>query len=163
MPVIPATAFEIAVAPPEVLVGVFVPEPDPVPVIGPLMEVGDFDGLGTTTAPFLVSTKIGGFKPLEKPPELLAEATGPAKPKEVINDLFTAAWAPTEETPVNIKIRAKNTGNLIFGRPKLALLRGAVIFFMAPCTAQGRTVCAKCRGEMREILTDSVGDNPRHA
>lgn len=128
--------MEMAAAPPELLpVDPDELDPDagdPELVIGPLIEVGDFEGAGATTVPLLVSTKIGGFKPLEKPPEALADATGPAKPKEVINVLLTAAWAPTVGNPENAKIRAKNNGNLIFGSPKLLLLAGTAIFFMTP-------------------------------
>jgi hypothetical protein len=63
------------------------PDPvDPEEFMGPLMELGDLEGEGTTTVPVLLSTKIGGFKLDENPPEALAEMTGPASPSEVMKD-----------------------------------------------------------------------------
>jgi len=90
VPVIPATALEIAAAPPPLPEDPADPvEPDPVDpeaLMGPLMELGDLEGEGTTTVPLLLSTKIGGFKLDENPPEAFAETIGPANPREVMKD-----------------------------------------------------------------------------
>lgn len=152
VPVMPATALEMAAAPPPLPVAP--DEPDdpvdpfgPVPIvpdapIGPFIDVGDLEGDGATTVPLLLSTKIGGFNPDANPPEAPPEAIGPANPREVTKDWDSAAFALVVICTEKERIRAKNNDNLILGAPNLALSALTHVFFTAPLTGQGRLVCA---------------------